>query len=81
MIKFNKYNTNVFNFLIEKNKVILPKKNDNEINNIYQYIFYAIHNSVNLVNNSKLFYNKIQMRHLLILHKFHNMFHLLKTNF
>ena len=58
MIKFNKYNTNVFNFLIEKKKVILPKKNDNEINNIYQYIFYAIHNSVNLVNNSKLFYNK-----------------------
>ena len=47
MIKFNKYNTNLFNFLIEKNKIILPKKNDKQINNIYQNIFYLIHNSYN----------------------------------
>ena len=58
MIKFNKYNTNIFNFLIEKNKIILPKKNDKQINNIYQNIFYLIHNSYNLVNNSKVFYDK-----------------------
>ena len=77
MIKFNKYNSNIFNFLIEKNKILLPNKKDKCINNIYTNIFYLINDSYNLINNKSFNYDKKNIENI----KKYNHSNLLNSNY